>query len=603
MLRARCAAVVFYILVFGVTVCAPLPASAEVYGRNSYGSCSYQACQSSTQTTLPSGLEISVNLADGQVLPRDGYDVIVTPLNGRGRSFAYADFYIDGELVGPQIQPAENGTASWRWDPGTKGRATIKVVVTDTDGSTVAKEFHVTVGQAAANSPFLQKQEVVKPTGLNALLQNAAETTERVIKALPRPVVYAFPYILFVLLGCNAVLLLWQARRELKEYRTTQALLDRLQLMSEGKKTFLGLVSHYLRTPLTLVAGGVEMLGQDPQAKARIAHLQAAERQLQANIEKLIAQLNVKGTPTPAKGLSVTTRPWLQPGLYVPIVCIGFAGFVLTYLTSRVDTFTITQINVLAQLLAFGIAACMSYQMFRNRQLRRRDAERLRQVMGQETAASQARDNLIAQVTATLNADIKRLDDLLAPMAHSASATFATNGQARLHQLMDKMILVTTLRGAHSDNPPKQLSLGMILSHIQLNKGVGLAVNNPDAAVNVSEPLLFSFAVRSVIDNAVAYSPERGDVAVHIMQDTRGTMVRVTDAGPGIPAKQQQMLFQPFFKAEGAERFTHEGIGLSLYIDKLIMMYLGGSIEVESAPGNTTVSLCLPNPRRLDVRR
>jgi signal transduction histidine kinase len=62
----------------------------------------------------------------------------------------------------------------------------------------------------------------------------------------------------------------------------------------------------------------------------------------------------------------------------------------------------------------------------------------------------------------------------------------------------------------------------------------------------------------------------------------------VADNGQGIPTDKLNSLFQPFSKAEGAEVFTHEGMGFSLYLNKLIMMYLGGTIGIESAEGKGT---------------
>jgi K+-sensing histidine kinase KdpD len=56
-------------------------------------------------------------------------------------------------------------------------------------------------------------------------------------------------------------------------------------------------------------------------------------------------------------------------------------------------------------------------------------------------------------------------------------------------------------------------------------------------------------------------------------------------------------LFQAFSKTEGAETFNHEGMGFSLYMDKLIMNYLVGDIRVESAPQKgTKVVLSLTQP-------
>jgi signal transduction histidine kinase len=54
----------------------------------------------------------------------------------------------------------------------------------------------------------------------------------------------------------------------------------------------------------------------------------------------------------------------------------------------------------------------------------------------------------------------------------------------------------------------------------------------------------------------------------------------VADAGVGIPADDQQHLFQPFRRASNTDK--REGLGLGLYITRLIAEAHGGQVSVES---------------------
>src|ERR1039458_7084501 len=107
-------------LLLGIVAFAALAFSSQAvagtYNTGLYGKCPYQADCPSTITTLPSGLEVNINLTNGQVIPYNGYLIIVTPLNGSGTSFKQVDFYINGVLVHSQT-PASDGTVQWFWNP------------------------------------------------------------------------------------------------------------------------------------------------------------------------------------------------------------------------------------------------------------------------------------------------------------------------------------------------------------------------------------------------------------------------------------------------------------------------------------------------------
>jgi two-component system sensor histidine kinase EvgS len=69
----------------------------------------------------------------------------------------------------------------------------------------------------------------------------------------------------------------------------------------------------------------------------------------------------------------------------------------------------------------------------------------------------------------------------------------------------------------------------------------------------------------------------------------------VSDTGPGIPQEAQASLFQPFYQAHRIPEIGTQGLGLGLSIVKQLVELHGGTISVESQPGEgATFRLRLP---------
>ncbi|HJU37832.1 MAG TPA: ATP-binding protein [Gaiellaceae bacterium] len=98
----------------------------------------------------------------------------------------------------------------------------------------------------------------------------------------------------------------------------------------------------------------------------------------------------------------------------------------------------------------------------------------------------------------------------------------------------------------------------------------------------------------NLIENAVKYSPEGGEVRVSAAASNGAVRIAVRDAGPGIPTDQQNRIFEKFGRADvgGASK---PGTGLGLFIARSIAEAHGGSLAVTSGrePGST-FTLTLP---------
>lgn len=115
-------------------------------------------------------------------------------------------------------------------------------------------------------------------------------------------------------------------------------------------------------------------------------------------------------------------------------------------------------------------------------------------------------------------------------------------------------------------------------------------------------------AVGNLLSNAVKYGADGGwvRVAAERREAKRGAEValRVTDAGPGIPAEDLPHLFEPFYRGRWAGEAQIQGSGLGLSLVKRIVESQGGRVEVGSEPGRgSAFTLHLPVAEEPDAER
>ena len=118
--------------------------------------------------------------------------------------------------------------------------------------------------------------------------------------------------------------------------------------------------------------------------------------------------------------------------------------------------------------------------------------------------------------------------------------------------------------------------------------GVALAVSQEATLPVMADADEVRRLVRILVDNAIRYTPSGGRVDVVAgLRDGRPT-VRVVDTGSGIPAADQERVFQRFARADAPRSRQVGGTGLGLAIAKAIATAHGGRIGLASTPGNGT---------------
>lgn len=109
------------------------------------------------------------------------------------------------------------------------------------------------------------------------------------------------------------------------------------------------------------------------------------------------------------------------------------------------------------------------------------------------------------------------------------------------------------------------------------------------------DPLRIGQIVNNLLENALKYSPEGGEVRVSVTRRADEAIFSVSDSGIGVPTDERERMFLPFYRTTNASAGSPEGLGLGLYISRGIVEGHGGRIWLEAAvPRGSIFNVALP---------
>ena len=97
----------------------------------------------------------------------------------------------------------------------------------------------------------------------------------------------------------------------------------------------------------------------------------------------------------------------------------------------------------------------------------------------------------------------------------------------------------------------------------------------------------------NLLDNAVKFSPDGGEVVVEIQRDEKKTRIRVSNSGPEIPEEKREKIFRKFYQADESHASLGNGIGLAIV--KQVTALHKGKVYLECADGVNAFTVELPN--------
>ncbi len=126
-------------------------------------------------------------------------------------------------------------------------------------------------------------------------------------------------------------------------------------------------------------------------------------------------------------------------------------------------------------------------------------------------------------------------------------------------------------------------------------RGVALVVDVADDLQVVGDPRQLASALFNLVENAVKYSDPGRAVAVNGGSEDGWVTCAVADEGPGIPPRDQERIFERFYRVDRGRSRETGGTGLGLAIVRHVATNHGGEVDVDSREGEgATFTLRLP---------
>jgi two-component system sensor histidine kinase SenX3 len=172
----------------------------------------------------------------------------------------------------------------------------------------------------------------------------------------------------------------------------------------------------------------------------------------------------------------------------------------------------------------------------------------------------------------------------------------------RLASLVQDIIQLSRLQSADMIKTAVSVDLaGVIADAVERNqvlaerKGIKISWDSPMGTIVLGDGEMLTMAVKNLIENAILYSDEGGQVGVGLREDDGTAQISVTDTGVGIEPEHVERIFERFYRADPSRSRSTGGTGLGLAIVKHVANNHRGDIQVFSRPGfGSTFTLLLP---------
>jgi signal transduction histidine kinase len=226
-------------------------------------------------------------------------------------------------------------------------------------------------------------------------------------------------------------------------------------------------------------------------------------------------------------------------------------------------------------------------------------------------AASEAKSRFLANVSHELRAPVTAIIGLARLLTDSSSDRL-TEEQERQVQLIrgsatDLLSLVNDLldlakaEAGRIEPAIAEVDLRAVFAQLRgtlrplaTRPEVDFVVEEPDAGVLRSDEVLLAQVLRNLLTNAIKFTAE-GSVRLSVRRVGDDVEFIVADTGTGIPADQQERIFEEFYQVPGSKPLSGKGTGLGLPYARRLVGILGGALRVESEPGRgSTFTVRLP---------
>lgn len=172
----------------------------------------------------------------------------------------------------------------------------------------------------------------------------------------------------------------------------------------------------------------------------------------------------------------------------------------------------------------------------------------------------------------------------------------------RLEELIARTLMLARLERPMQGLETVPVDIAELLNHIVGDVGIEAEARGSTVALQTQSSLavrgdreLLRSAMENVIRNAVRYGPPGSKIGIEAARRNTQIEIRVRDSGPGVPERDLELIFEPFYRVDAARNRAGGGDGLGLAIAARAIGIHGGSIQASNLEtGGLLVQLTLP---------
>jgi signal transduction histidine kinase len=168
-----------------------------------------------------------------------------------------------------------------------------------------------------------------------------------------------------------------------------------------------------------------------------------------------------------------------------------------------------------------------------------------------------------------------------------------TQASAKLEAIVEELINIVSIETKGTIASKTRVDLGNLLNDLLLSfkskaeeRKILLSFQAPESSLLVSgDEAKLKVAFNNLFDNAIKFNKEGGTVQVSVGTQESGVVVKVADTGIGISEKEVPLVFKKFHRATDILQYNYEGLGLGLYLTRVIVEAHGGRVWFDSSQG------------------
>jgi two-component system OmpR family sensor kinase len=215
-----------------------------------------------------------------------------------------------------------------------------------------------------------------------------------------------------------------------------------------------------------------------------------------------------------------------------------------------------------------------------------RQMERIRRLMGQQRRfIADAAHELRTPLTA-LSLQAQNLEQASTQDAMRSRVAPLRAGIERARRLTEQ--LLNLARSQDGTRSPQSVDVSKMARELIAEclplaeaKEMDLGLEDPGGMVLFTEAETLRLVLKNALDNALRYTPAGGEITLRMYSEGADAVIEVQDSGPGIPVKERERVFDPFYRIEGA---PDDGSGLGLAIARDAAARLGGTVSLHDGP-------------------